>query len=56
VLSIATGYSVRYLTEEVAKGRENYYTGAVAAGSLRAGGMAPVRKRWGCRVWWITRT
>ncbi|SFW50345.1 MobF family relaxase [Amycolatopsis australiensis] len=32
MLSISTGYSVKYLTEEVAKGRENYYTGAVAAG------------------------
>jgi hypothetical protein len=32
VLSIATGHSVRYLTDAVAKGRENYYTGAVAAG------------------------
>lgn len=32
MLSIARGYSVRYLTETVAKGRENYYTGAVAAG------------------------
>jgi conjugative relaxase-like TrwC/TraI family protein len=32
VLSVATGYSVKYLTEQVAKGRENYYTGAVAAG------------------------
>ncbi|MQA63401.1 MAG: relaxase domain-containing protein [Actinophytocola sp.] len=32
MLSIARGYSVTYLTETVAKGRENYYTGAVAAG------------------------
>ncbi|GAA3220222.1 hypothetical protein GCM10017691_04340 [Pseudonocardia petroleophila] len=32
MLSIATGHSVRYLTDAVAKGRENYYTGAVAAG------------------------
>ncbi|MEU8639107.1 relaxase domain-containing protein [Amycolatopsis sp. NPDC048633] len=32
MLSIGQGYSVRYLTEEVAKGRENYYTDAVAAG------------------------
>ncbi|PKV99594.1 conjugative relaxase-like TrwC/TraI family protein [Amycolatopsis echigonensis] len=32
MLSIARGYSVKYLTEEVAKGRENYYTDAVAAG------------------------
>ncbi|TNC20898.1 MobF family relaxase [Amycolatopsis alkalitolerans] len=32
MLSLARGYSVKYLTEEVAKGRENYYTDAVAAG------------------------
>lgn len=32
MLSIARGYSVSYLTDTVAKGRENYYTGAVAAG------------------------
>jgi conjugative relaxase-like TrwC/TraI family protein len=32
MLTIARGYSVKYLTEEVAKGRENYYTDAVAAG------------------------
>ncbi|MEC3974569.1 MobF family relaxase [Amycolatopsis sp. H20-H5] len=32
MLSISTGYSVRYLTDEVAKGRENYYTSAVEAG------------------------
>ena len=32
VLSIAGGYSPDYLLREVATGRENYYTGAVAAG------------------------
>jgi len=32
VLSINPGHSVRYLTEEVAEGRENYYTGAVSEG------------------------
>ncbi|RJQ92384.1 MobF family relaxase [Amycolatopsis panacis] len=32
MLTIANGYSVKYLTDEVAKGRENYYTDAVAAG------------------------
>ncbi|PWV82443.1 conjugative relaxase domain-containing protein, TrwC/TraI family [Prauserella marina] len=32
MLTISTGYSVDYLTNEVAAGRENYYTGAVAAG------------------------
>ncbi len=32
VLSIATGYSVDYLLRQVAAGRENYYTGAVADG------------------------
>ncbi|HEY3481919.1 MAG TPA: MobF family relaxase, partial [Streptomyces sp.] len=32
MLSIGRGYSVRYLTDEVAKGRENYYTDAVEAG------------------------
>ncbi|OZM72838.1 TrwC relaxase [Amycolatopsis antarctica] len=32
MLTIATGYSVDYLTDEVAAGRENYYTGAVTAG------------------------
>ncbi|QRP48870.1 MobF family relaxase [Amycolatopsis sp. FDAARGOS 1241] len=32
MLSIGRGYSVKYLTDEVAKGRENYYTDAVAEG------------------------
>ncbi len=32
VLSIEAGHDVRYLTDAVAKGRESYYTGAVAAG------------------------
>jgi conjugative relaxase-like TrwC/TraI family protein len=32
MLSIHPGHSVEYLTREVATGRENYYTGAVAAG------------------------
>ncbi|MCD2193594.1 relaxase domain-containing protein [Actinomycetospora endophytica] len=32
MLSIATGYSVDYLLRQVAAGRENYYTGAVADG------------------------
>ncbi|MDN5854992.1 MAG: relaxase domain-containing protein, partial [Actinomycetia bacterium] len=32
VLSVFRGHSVRYLTDEVAKAREGYYTGAVAAG------------------------
>jgi len=32
VLSISTGHSVRYLTDAVAKGRENYYTQATDAG------------------------
>ena len=32
VLSISSGYSPDYLLKEVATGRENYYTGAVAAG------------------------
>ncbi|MGM0724462.1 MAG: relaxase domain-containing protein, partial [Actinomycetota bacterium] len=32
VLSISSGYSPEYLLKEVATGRENYYTGAVAAG------------------------
>ncbi|QFU90949.1 MobF family relaxase [Amycolatopsis sp. YIM 10] len=32
MLTISNGYSVKYLTDEVAKGRENYYTSAVAAG------------------------
>ena len=32
VLTISSGHSVAYLTDEVATGRENYYTGAVAAG------------------------
>src|SRR3954454_12464827 len=32
VLRINTGYSPDYLLKEVATGRENYYTGAVAAG------------------------
>jgi conjugative relaxase-like TrwC/TraI family protein len=32
VLTISRGHSVDYLIREVAKGRENYYTGAVAEG------------------------
>ena len=32
MLSIASGYSPDYLIKEVAAGRENYYTGAVAEG------------------------
>jgi hypothetical protein len=32
VLSISSGHSASYLTDAVAAGRENYYTGAVAAG------------------------
>jgi conjugative relaxase-like TrwC/TraI family protein len=32
VLRISSGYSVEYLLKEVATGRENYYTGAVAVG------------------------
>jgi conjugative relaxase-like TrwC/TraI family protein len=32
VLSISSGYSPQYLLKEVATGRENYYTGAVAEG------------------------
>jgi conjugative relaxase-like TrwC/TraI family protein len=32
VLTINPGHSVEYLTREVASGRENYYTGAVAEG------------------------
>ncbi|WP_346009871.1 MobF family relaxase [Pseudonocardia sp. SID8383] len=32
MLSVASGYSPEYLLKEVAAGRENYYTGAVAEG------------------------
>ncbi|GAA3537314.1 hypothetical protein GCM10022222_21250 [Amycolatopsis ultiminotia] len=32
MLTVSNGYSVKYLTDEVAKGRENYYTDAVAEG------------------------
>ena len=32
VLTVSSGYSPEYLLKEVATGRENYYTGAVAAG------------------------
>src|SRR6266508_221172 len=32
VLSVSSGHSASYLTDAVAAGRENYYTGAVAAG------------------------
>ena len=32
VLSLSSGHSARYLLDAVAAGRENYYTGAVAAG------------------------
>ena len=32
MLSISSGHSASYLTDAVAAGRENYYTGAVTAG------------------------
>ena len=32
MLTISPGHSVKYLTREVAQGRENYYTGAVSEG------------------------
>ena len=32
MISISAGHSAGYLTGQVASGRENYYTGAVAAG------------------------
>ena len=32
MLTISSGHSALYLTDAVAAGRENYYTGAVAAG------------------------
>src|SRR6478672_238546 len=32
MLTISPGHSVKYLTREVATGRENYYTGAVTEG------------------------
>lgn len=32
MLTISSGHSASYLTDQVAAGRENYYTGAVAAG------------------------
>src|SRR5437870_8612765 len=32
VLTVSSGHSAEYLTASVAAGRENYYTGAVAAG------------------------
>ncbi|MFC7660317.1 relaxase domain-containing protein [Pseudonocardia benzenivorans] len=32
VLSVSSGYSPEYLLKQVATGRENYYTGAVAEG------------------------
>ena len=32
MLTISAGHSAAYLTDAVATGRENYYTGAVAAG------------------------
>ena len=45
VLRITRGYSPEYLLKEVATGRENYYTGAVAdGGAARAGGGAPARR------------
>lgn len=32
MISISPGHGAKYLTSQVASGRENYYTGAVAAG------------------------
>ncbi len=32
VLSVSAGYDTKYLTDEVARGREGYYTDAVTAG------------------------
>jgi conjugative relaxase-like TrwC/TraI family protein len=32
VLTVATGYDVKYVTDQVGAGREGYYTGAVVAG------------------------
>ena len=32
MLTISSGHSASYLTDAVAAGRENYYTGAVTAG------------------------
>jgi hypothetical protein len=43
VLKIAKGYTPEYLLKEVATGRENYYTGAVAAGE-------PPGRWWGARA------
>ena len=41
MLSVQRGHSVRYLTDEVAKAREGYYTGAVTAGEPPGSGGAP---------------
>ena len=39
MLTIAVGYSPEYLLKEVATGRENYYTGAVATSFSRYFGL-----------------
>jgi len=44
MLTISSGHSADYLLQAVATGRENYYTGAVAAGSRRGGGTAKERQ------------
>ena len=44
MLTISSGHSADYLLNAVATGRENYYTGAVAAGEPPAAGTAKVRK------------
>ena len=51
MLSVFRGHSVRYLTDEVAKAREGYYTGAVAAGEPPGlwWGAAPRRSAWPAR-------
>ena len=55
VLRITRGYSPEYLLKEVATGRENYYTGAVADG--RAAGPVVGRRRGAARpdAAWSTR-
>ena len=56
VLTISSGHSASYLTEAVATGRENYYTGAVTAGEPPAAGTATEPPSWGCPARWTHTT
>ncbi len=56
VLTISSGHSAAYLLDAVAKGRENYYTGASPRASRRAAGTDAAPRRSGCAGSSTTRT